>query len=94
MQLLELAKLLLLVWCLRLTTDRLVFLGIVTTGTDNYYIDAFILFFSKDRKNWKLYKDAMSKEQKVNVGPRNFLMCSTLRKSTSRVSTRSASWHK
>lgn len=61
------------------------FLGIVTTGTDNYYIHAFILFFSKDRKNWKLYKDAMSKEQKVNVGPRNLLMCSTLRKSTSRV---------
>ncbi|XP_075868681.1 discoidin, CUB and LCCL domain-containing protein 1 [Nelusetta ayraudi] len=45
--------------------DRSSITGILTTGTDNYYIDAFILFFSKDRKNWKLYKDAMSKEQKV-----------------------------
>lgn len=75
---LELAKRLLLVWCLRLTkASRLLFLGILTTGTDNYYVGSFILFFSKDRKNWKLYKGAMSKEQKVNVGPRNLLMCSS-----------------
>lgn len=40
-------------------------LGIITTGSDEYYIESYILLFSKDRKNWKLYKGALSKEKKV-----------------------------
>lgn len=32
-----------------------------------YYIESYILFFSKDRKNWKLYKGALSKEKKVCI---------------------------
>lgn len=39
----------------------------MTTGTDKYYIESFILSFSKDRRNWKLYKGVMSKERKVRV---------------------------
>lgn len=38
--------------------------GIITTGSNKYYIESFILLFSKDRKNWKLYK-ALSREKKV-----------------------------
>lgn len=30
-------------------------------------MESYILSFSKDRKNWKLYKDAASKERKVGV---------------------------
>lgn len=41
--------------------------GIVTAGSDEYYMESYILSFSKDRKNWKLYKDAASKERKVGV---------------------------
>ncbi|KAF3839941.1 hypothetical protein F7725_018658 [Dissostichus mawsoni] len=39
--------------------------GIITTGSNEYYIESFSLFFSKDRKTWKLYKGALSKEKKV-----------------------------
>ncbi|XP_074538880.1 discoidin, CUB and LCCL domain-containing protein 1 [Halichoeres trimaculatus] len=39
--------------------------GIITTGSNKYYIESFILLFSKDRKNWKLYKGALSREKKV-----------------------------
>ncbi|XP_030604869.1 discoidin, CUB and LCCL domain-containing protein 1 isoform X2 [Archocentrus centrarchus] len=46
-------------------SDRSTITGIVTTGSDEHYIQSYILFFSKDRKNWKLYKDALSKERKV-----------------------------
>lgn len=41
--------------------------GIVTAGSDEYYMESYILLYSKDRKNWKLYKDAASKERKVGV---------------------------
>lgn len=43
------------------------FLGIITTGSDEYYIESYILHFSKDRKIWKLYKGVLSKEKKVHV---------------------------
>ncbi|XP_052474163.1 discoidin, CUB and LCCL domain-containing protein 1 isoform X2 [Carassius gibelio] len=39
--------------------------GIVTKGTPHYYIESYTLMFSKDRKNWKVYKVASSKDKKV-----------------------------
>ncbi|XP_034031023.1 discoidin, CUB and LCCL domain-containing protein 1 [Thalassophryne amazonica] len=39
--------------------------GIITTGSNEFYIESFILLFSKDRKNWKLYKGPLSKEKQV-----------------------------
>ncbi|KAM7420505.1 hypothetical protein PAMA_014967 [Pampus argenteus] len=45
--------------------DRSNITGIITTGSNDFYIESYILFFSKDRKNWKLYKGALSKEKKV-----------------------------
>ncbi|XP_052000612.1 discoidin, CUB and LCCL domain-containing protein 1-like [Xyrauchen texanus] len=39
--------------------------GIITKGTPNYYIESYTLMFSKDRKNWKVYKAPSSKERKV-----------------------------
>ncbi|XP_028281397.1 discoidin, CUB and LCCL domain-containing protein 1 [Parambassis ranga] len=44
--------------------DRSTITGIITTGSNDYYIDSYLLF-SKDKKNWKLYKGASSKERKV-----------------------------
>ncbi len=41
--------------------------GIITTGSNEFYIESYILQFSKDRKNWKLYKGALSKEKKVSI---------------------------
>ncbi|XP_060906879.1 discoidin, CUB and LCCL domain-containing protein 1 isoform X2 [Labrus mixtus] len=46
-------------------SDRSTITGIITIGSNEYYIESFILLFSKDRKNWKLYKGALSKEKKV-----------------------------
>ncbi|KAM3613581.1 uncharacterized protein V6R79_001788 [Siganus canaliculatus] len=46
-------------------SDRSTVTGIITTGSNEYYIESYILLFSKDRKNWKLYKGALSKEKKV-----------------------------
>ncbi|KAK5862506.1 hypothetical protein PBY51_017895 [Eleginops maclovinus] len=46
-------------------TDRSTITGIITTGSNEYYIESFTLFFSKDRKTWKLYKGALGKEKKV-----------------------------
>ncbi|XP_038567704.1 discoidin, CUB and LCCL domain-containing protein 1 isoform X1 [Micropterus salmoides] len=46
-------------------TDRSTITGIITTGTNEFYIESYILLFSKDRKIWKLYKQALSKERKV-----------------------------
>ncbi|XP_030013946.1 discoidin, CUB and LCCL domain-containing protein 1 isoform X2 [Sphaeramia orbicularis] len=45
-------------------SDRSTVTGIITTGS-NEYIESYSLLFSKDRKNWKLYKSALSKEKKV-----------------------------
>lgn len=41
--------------------------GIITMGSNEYYTESYILLFSKDRKNWKLYKAAVSREKKVCV---------------------------
>ncbi|KAL3060467.1 hypothetical protein OYC64_014926 [Pagothenia borchgrevinki] len=46
-------------------SDRSTITGIITTGSNECYIESFSLFFSKDRKTWKLYKGALSKEKKV-----------------------------
>ncbi|XP_040900891.1 discoidin, CUB and LCCL domain-containing protein 1 isoform X2 [Toxotes jaculatrix] len=46
-------------------SDRSTITGIITTGSNEYYTESYILSFSKDRKNWKLYKGALSKEKKV-----------------------------
>lgn len=43
--------------------------GLVTTGSSGSYMESYSLQFSKDRKSWKTYKDAMSKEKKVGVPP-------------------------
>ncbi|CAK6976203.1 discoidin%2C CUB and LCCL domain-containing protein 1 [Scomber scombrus] len=44
-------------------SDRRTITGIITTGSNEFYIETYILLFSKDRKNWKPYKE--SKEKKV-----------------------------
>ncbi|KAA0703495.1 Discoidin, CUB and LCCL domain-containing protein 1 [Triplophysa tibetana] len=42
--------------------------GIVTKGTLHHYIESYTLMFSKDRKNWKVYKAISSKDKKVFEG--------------------------
>ncbi|XP_059921806.1 discoidin, CUB and LCCL domain-containing protein 2 isoform X4 [Gadus macrocephalus] len=39
--------------------------GIITTGSGRFYIESYSLLFRKDRKDWKPYKGALSKEEKV-----------------------------
>lgn len=59
------------------------FLGLITTGTAEHYLESYVLFFSKDRRNWKLYKGVLSKEKKVSnrvtalssVGVNNYIGC-------------------
>ncbi|XP_029958522.1 discoidin, CUB and LCCL domain-containing protein 1 [Salarias fasciatus] len=46
-------------------SDRSTITGILTMGSNEYYIKTYVLLFSKDRKNWKLYRGALSKEKKV-----------------------------
>lgn len=46
-------------------SDRSTITGIITRGSNDHYIESFSLFFSKDRKTWKLYKGALGKEKKV-----------------------------
>ncbi|XP_035483126.1 discoidin, CUB and LCCL domain-containing protein 1 isoform X1 [Scophthalmus maximus] len=46
-------------------SDRSTITGIITMGSDEYYTESYSLLFSKDGKNWKLYKGAFSKEKKV-----------------------------
>ncbi|XP_032374210.1 discoidin, CUB and LCCL domain-containing protein 1 isoform X2 [Etheostoma spectabile] len=46
-------------------SDRSTITGIITTVSNEYYIESYSLFFSKDRKAWKLYKGALSREKKV-----------------------------
>ncbi|XP_039974007.1 discoidin, CUB and LCCL domain-containing protein 1 isoform X2 [Xiphias gladius] len=46
-------------------SDRYTITGMITMGSNEYYTESYILLFSKDRKNWKLYKSALSKEIKV-----------------------------
>ncbi|CAG00056.1 unnamed protein product, partial [Tetraodon nigroviridis] len=44
--------------------DRSTITGVITTGSAQFYIESYIVYFSKDRKNWKLHKDVLSKEKK------------------------------
>ncbi|KAL6109020.1 uncharacterized protein ACO6RY_12238 [Pungitius sinensis] len=46
-------------------SDRSTITGIITKGSNDHYIESFSVFFSKDRKSWKLYKGSLSKEKKV-----------------------------
>ncbi|XP_029359245.1 discoidin, CUB and LCCL domain-containing protein 1 isoform X2 [Echeneis naucrates] len=46
-------------------SDKSTVTGIITMGSNEYYTESYILFFSKDRKNWKLYKGTLSREKKV-----------------------------
>ncbi|XP_071326739.1 discoidin, CUB and LCCL domain-containing protein 1 isoform X2 [Trachinotus anak] len=46
-------------------SDRNIITGIITMGSNDYYTESYILLFSKDRKNWKPYKGALSREKKV-----------------------------
>ncbi|XP_057689554.1 discoidin, CUB and LCCL domain-containing protein 1 isoform X2 [Corythoichthys intestinalis] len=46
-------------------TDKSIITGVITSGSSENHIKSYILLFSKDRKNWKVYKDAVSKEEKV-----------------------------
>ncbi|CAL8339096.1 unnamed protein product [Gadus morhua 'NCC'] len=39
--------------------------GIITTGSGRFYIESYSLLFSKDRKDWKPYRGALSTEEKV-----------------------------
>lgn len=45
--------------------ERSTITGIVTKGTARSYMESFTLMYSKDRKTWKFYKDALSKDKKV-----------------------------
>ncbi|XP_007559635.2 discoidin, CUB and LCCL domain-containing protein 1 isoform X1 [Poecilia formosa] len=45
--------------------ERSTVTGLVTTGSSVSYMESYSLQFSKDRKSWKTYKDATSKEKKV-----------------------------
>ncbi|KAM4567924.1 discoidin, CUB and LCCL domain-containing protein 1 [Fundulus diaphanus] len=46
-------------------TERSTVKGLVTKGSSENYIKSYSLHFSKDRKSWKTYKEAVSKEKKV-----------------------------
>ncbi|KAM9310617.1 discoidin, CUB and LCCL domain-containing protein 1 isoform 2-T2 [Pholidichthys leucotaenia] len=46
-------------------SERSTIMGIITTGSRDHYLESYVLLFRQDRKTWKLYKDALSKEKKV-----------------------------
>ncbi|XP_038833417.1 discoidin, CUB and LCCL domain-containing protein 1 isoform X1 [Salvelinus namaycush] len=46
-------------------TDKSSVTGIITRGSADFYIESYVLLFSKDRHNWKVYKAALSREKKV-----------------------------
>lgn len=45
------------------------FPGVITTGSAQRYIESYVVYFSKDRKNWKPHKDVSTKEKKVRPPP-------------------------
>ncbi|XP_031431642.1 discoidin, CUB and LCCL domain-containing protein 1 isoform X2 [Clupea harengus] len=45
--------------------ERSTVTGIILKGTSRFYIESYSLMYSKDRKTWKLYKGALSKDKKV-----------------------------
>ncbi|XP_077431533.1 discoidin, CUB and LCCL domain-containing protein 1 isoform X2 [Vanacampus margaritifer] len=46
-------------------TDKSSITGVITTASSENHIKSYTLLFSRDRKNWKVYKDAVNKEEKV-----------------------------
>ncbi|XP_077382717.1 discoidin, CUB and LCCL domain-containing protein 1 isoform X2 [Festucalex cinctus] len=46
-------------------TDKSSITGVITTTSSENHIKSYTLLFSRDRKNWKVYKDAVNKEEKV-----------------------------
>ncbi|KAJ8367581.1 hypothetical protein AAFF_G00314700 [Aldrovandia affinis] len=59
-------------WLLLELQDRSSITGILTKGTSSgsssFYTQSYTLLYSKDNKNWKAYKAALSKEKKVFAG--------------------------
>uniref|UniRef100_A0A3Q2XKJ9 Si:dkey-34d22.1 n=1 Tax=Hippocampus comes TaxID=109280 RepID=A0A3Q2XKJ9_HIPCM len=45
--------------------DKSSITGVITTGSSENHFKSYSLLFSRDRKNWKVYKDAVSKQEKV-----------------------------
>ena len=45
----------------------LLFSGIITTGSDRFYIESYSLLFRKEKKDWKPYNGLLSKERKVGI---------------------------
>lgn len=45
------------------------FPGVITTGSAQRYIESYVVYFSKDRKNWKPHKDVLTREKKVRPPP-------------------------
>ncbi|XP_062254802.1 discoidin, CUB and LCCL domain-containing protein 1 isoform X1 [Platichthys flesus] len=46
-------------------SDKSTITGIITMGSNEYYTESYTLLFSRDRKTWKPYKGALSKDKKV-----------------------------
>ncbi|XP_062395263.1 discoidin, CUB and LCCL domain-containing protein 1 [Sardina pilchardus] len=45
--------------------ERSTVTGIITKGTSRFFIESYSLMYSKDRKTWKFYKAALSKDKKM-----------------------------
>ncbi|XP_063055139.1 discoidin, CUB and LCCL domain-containing protein 1 [Engraulis encrasicolus] len=45
--------------------ERSTVTGIVTKGTSRFYMESYVLMYSKDGKSWKSYKTAPNKDKKV-----------------------------
>ncbi|XP_051921431.1 discoidin, CUB and LCCL domain-containing protein 1 isoform X3 [Hippocampus zosterae] len=45
--------------------DKSSITGVITIGSSENHVKSYSLLFSRDRTNWKVYKDAVSKEEKV-----------------------------
>nr|XP_057940312.1 discoidin, CUB and LCCL domain-containing protein 1 [Doryrhamphus excisus] len=46
-------------------TDKSTITGVITTGSGENRIESYILHYSKDKQNWKVYKDVVSKDEMV-----------------------------
>ncbi|KAM8826012.1 discoidin, CUB and LCCL domain-containing protein 1 [Synchiropus picturatus] len=46
-------------------TDRSSVTGVITAGSEELFLRSYSLQFSKDRRNWKVYRGALSKDTKV-----------------------------
>ncbi|XP_051921430.1 discoidin, CUB and LCCL domain-containing protein 1 isoform X2 [Hippocampus zosterae] len=45
--------------------DKSSITGVITIGSSENHVKSYSLLFSRDRTNWKVYKDAVSKEEKA-----------------------------